>query len=209
MHPTVGIRPTEAEPEPPEGFLPEPQPNQILALKLRRKTAKPTAGAQEHRKQCSDNLCSIICIYIYIYIYMYGSNPSWWVRLGQKSQKIPSFTVKNAPNRHPPKRWVLFMSWHFVFFCFFVLFSPDSSYLPLFLDILKPKNGPPKGVIGRLYIEIYIYIYVPRKTTPWHETNTEIICQDFCSCIRAGASTGATCLRTEMSSLKNLASMWQ
>ena len=30
-----------------------------------------------------------------------GSNPSWWVRLGQKSQKIPSFTVKKAPNRHP------------------------------------------------------------------------------------------------------------
>ena len=44
-----------------------------------------------------------------------------WVKNLKKS---PNFTVRNAPNRHPPRRWVLFMSWHFVFFCFFVLFSP-------------------------------------------------------------------------------------
>ena len=42
------------------------------------------------------------------------------------------------------------MSWHFVCFCLFVFSPPDSSYLPLFfLDILKPKHGPPKGVIGK------------------------------------------------------------
>ena len=29
------------------------------------------------------------------------------------------------------------------------------------------------------------------------------------SCIRAGANTGATCIRTEMNSFKNLASMWK
>ena len=76
--------------------------------------------------------------------------------MGQKSQKIPSFTAKTAPNRHPPKRWVLFMSWHFVLFCFFVFFPPDSSYFPLFLDILKPK-WPTKGGY-RLYGSIYTHI---------------------------------------------------
>ena len=71
---------------------------------------------------------------------------SWWIRLGQKSQKFPSSTVKNVPNRHPPKRWVLFMFWHFVFFCFFVFFPPDSSYFSLFLDILKPKMAHQRGL---------------------------------------------------------------
>ena len=34
--------------------------------------------------------------------------------MGQKSQKIPSFTVKNAPNRHPPQRWVFFICFGFL-----------------------------------------------------------------------------------------------
>ena len=52
-----------------------------------------------------------------------GSNPSWRVHLSQTFQKVSGFTVKMT-QRHPPKRWVLFMSWHLVLFCFFVFFSP-------------------------------------------------------------------------------------
>ena len=72
--------------------------------------------------------------------------------LGSKISKIPSFTVKNASNRHPPKRWVLFMSWHFVSSSVSLsFFPPDSSYFPQFLDALKPQNGPQMGVIGNFF----------------------------------------------------------
>ena len=58
-------------------------------------------------------------------------------------KKSPVLQQKKT-NRHPPKRWVFFMFWLFVFFCVFVFFSIDSSYFPLFLDILKPKMAHQK-----------------------------------------------------------------
>ena len=112
-----------------------------------------------------------VCMYVYVCIcicinniYTYGSNPSWWVRLGQKSKQIPSFTVKNAPNRHPPKRWVFFMFWLHVLFCFFVFFSPWFFTSPSISWHLETQNGgPPKGVIGHMaliYVYVCIYMYV-------------------------------------------------
>ena len=95
---------------------------------------------------------------IYIYIYMALTPPGGYA-WAKNLKKIPSFTVKNAQNRHPPKRWVLFMSWHFVFFCFFVFSSPWFFISPSISWHLETQKWPTK----RGYRLLYIYIYICQR----------------------------------------------
>ena len=57
------------------------------------------------------------------------------------------------------------MSWHVVFFCVFVLFSPWFFISPSILDILKPKMAHQKGLQAHIYIYIYIYLKKGRTCT--------------------------------------------
>ena len=103
--------------------------------------------------------CSFsLSLSLYIYIYISGCNLSGWADLGQKSQKIPSYIVKNG-HETLPKRWGFFMFQCFSFFLIFAFFCLSFSSLPLLLVFFKPKNGPPNEVLG-----IYIYISGRLKT---------------------------------------------
>ena len=82
-----------------------------------------------------------------VLIYLSGCNLSGWAGWGQKSQKIPSFIVKNGHETPPPKRWGFFMFQCFFLFLSSAVFCLGLSSLPLLLAILKPKNGPPNEVL--------------------------------------------------------------
>ena len=77
---------------------------------------------------------------------------------GWKISKIPCFTV-NMPHTDTRLKSGCLS-------CLGILSSPDSSYLPLFLDILKPKR-PTKRGYRHLNIYIYVYIYTCCKVKNW------------------------------------------
>ena len=82
-------------------------------------------------------LSTYLSISIYVYLYLYvGSNTSWWVCLGQKSQKkIPQFCSKERPqiDTHPKAGR-------------FCLFLPLILHIPLSFDILRPKMTHQTGL---------------------------------------------------------------
>ena len=66
------------------------------------------------------------------------------------------------------------------------------NFRPKFRPILRPEFRPVIKICRR---------------TPWHETNTQIIPQEYFPVFARGANTGATCIRPEIISLRNLAKM--
>ena len=57
---------------------------------------------------------------------------------------VDAWGIGSCISNHGRGEGVLFMSWHFVFFSFFVFFSPCFFTSPAILDILKPKMAHQK-----------------------------------------------------------------
>ena len=74
-----------------------------------------------------------------------------WCALKNGTSWIPKFKVKNGHETPPPKRGGFMFQCCF-FFLIVAFFCHSFSSLPLVLDIFRPKNGPPSGVWGSIYI---------------------------------------------------------
>ena len=77
-----------------------------------------------------------------------GCNLDWWAKKRPKSQKIPSFRVKNGQQKPPQNRGGFCCVFGFFFLNFFVFFSLFLLNFLLFHDILEPQNSPPNEVTG-------------------------------------------------------------
>ena len=134
----------------------------LIQRLLSRSDSPPSPRPQTEGVGVQNPFSLLIYLYIKKNIYIYGCNLSGWAGLGQKSQKIPSFIVKNVHETPPPKRWGFFMFQCFFFFLIFAFFCLSFSSLPLLLDIFKPKNGPPNEVLGYYIISLSLYLSLSR-----------------------------------------------
>ena len=113
----------------------------------------------------------------------------WKIDFGL-SRKIGKKSLKNRKNGPKTDFWAIFP----IFLRFFPYFPGEAKidFLAIFSDFGPEARNR----------------HSPRHAYSQNETNTWINSPGILSCIRAGANTGATCIRTETNALKNLAPMF-